>query len=196
MIQTAIIALLLQAALYPTASVPGSATPYRTLPETGADTAEPSPGESPRAPPPELARTGVLIDSYDKRVESRWGVDDPFYASTVRGGASAAQSRQGRLDGGWTLAETDGAPLYALQLVDTGEGGVEGAWRRIKPGSASASGFIALISPEPARLVLRFLEPGAAAPTVATVNLGADGAWRGDIARTGEPGTPVTLTRR
>lgn len=176
--------------------MPEPAAPYRTLPGGGVISGALNRDVVPPPPSPELARTGVLIDAYDKRVESRWGVDDPYYAGTVRGGAAAAQSRQGELDGGWALVDAGGDLLYALQLVDTGEPAVEGAWRLLKPETPGASGFIALISREPARLVLRFLEPGAATPTVATVNLGADGAWRGDLARAGEPATPVTLTRR
>jgi hypothetical protein len=151
------------------------------------------------APSVEAARTGVTIDAYDKRIESRWGSDDPFYTSTVRGGALIAQSRQGQLDGGWTLAGPDGAALYVLQLVDAGEGWLEGAWREggeatgARPG---ASGFIGLISRESGRVVLRFLEPGAPAPTAVTLQMAPDGSWRGQAARGDAPGTPVQMVRR
>jgi hypothetical protein len=151
------------------------------------------------APPVALARTGVTIDAYDKSVESRWGADDPFYNGTVRGGAAMAQSRQGQLDGGWTLAGPDGAALYVFQLVDAGEGWLEGAWRAgAKPIGAGpgASGFIALISRESGRVVLRFLEPGAAAPTAVTLEMAADGSWSGQAARGDGQPTAVRMVRR
>lgn len=147
----------------------------------------------------ELARTGVTIDAYDKRVESRWGVDDPFYAGTVRGGAAIAQSRQGQLDGGWTLAGPDGSALYVLQLVDAGEGGLEGAWRQAGPDTGARpgrSGYIALISRAAGQVVLRFLEPGAAAPTAVTLVMAGDGSWSGQAAQGAGSATPVRMLRR
>lgn len=175
---------------------------YRT---PSASSEEPTYNIAPPAdatPAPELALTGVLIDAYDKRVESRWGADDPFYNGTIRGGAAAAQSRQGPLDGGWSLVGADGAALYSLQLVDAPEAGtLEGAWR--EDGAATAgvatpakSGFIALISREPGLAVLRFLEPGAEAPTVVTVRPMLDGSWRGELARASGDPAPVTLRPR
>ncbi|MBW3558491.1 MAG: hypothetical protein KY446_04060 [Proteobacteria bacterium] len=141
----------------------------------------------------------MLVDAYDRRVEARWGADDPFYAATVRGGAAAAQSRQGALDGGWTVAGADGAPLYALQLADNGEGVVDGAWRAIRAsahGAPSPSGFIPLIARGSGRVVLRFSEPGSATPTVVTVSMAADGSWRGDLRRGETSPSPVIMRRR
>jgi hypothetical protein len=143
----------------------------------------------------------VNIDRYDRSVEMRWGGDDPFYTSTIRGGAAAAQSRQGPLDGGWTVATTDGGPMFALQLADEGLGLVEGAWRASAggtPGGArpEASGFIALASRESGRAVLRFLEPGAAGPTVISLTPSADGAWRGEVVRGAAAPAPVVMRRR
>ena len=196
--------LLSQGSTYTTAP---AAQPYRTGPVAGTPyQVGPGSSEEPGtqapftvAPPVNLARTGVTIDAYDKRVESRWAADDPFYTSTVRGGAAIAQSRQGQLDGGWTLAGDDGGALYVLQLVDAGEGWIEGAWRKDGAGTANgpaASGYIALISRESGRVVLRFLEPGAAAPTAVTLEPAADGSWRGQAARANGTVTPVRMLRR
>lgn len=181
-----------QAAPYRTGPTPQVSAPYQVgAPSSSYEVAVP--------PPPELARTGVLVDAYDRRVEARWGADDPFYAATVRGGAAAAQSRQGSLDGGWTVAGLGGPPLYALQLADAGQGVVDGAWRAIGPdggGGPAASGFIALIGREAGRVVLRFLEPGSSTPTAITVEMTVDGAWRGEMARAGGRPTPVVMRRR
>lgn len=156
-----------------------------------------APGLEPSAP--RLEATGVNIDNYDRRIESRFGTPDPFYEATVRGGAAMAQGRQGGLDGGWTLAAADGAELYALQLVDTGEGGsLEGAWRDLRAPKARDSGFLALIGREPGRARLTFFEPGARAPTVVTLEPSLDGSWRGRLqsAEAGAQPRAVVMRRR
>jgi len=173
---------------------PQPAPTYRLGP--GVGTYNIAPGLVP--PPPRVEPTGVNIENYDRRIESRFGTPDPFYEATVRGGAALAQSRQGALDGGWTLA-AGSTDLYAFQLVDRGEGeSLEGAWRDLRAPSARDSGFIALIAREPGRTVLRFFEPGARAPTVVSLALAADSSWRGRLQRA-EPGAApleVTLRRR
>jgi hypothetical protein len=201
--------LLLQAPAYrvgPVQPATSAAQPYspatggyRIAPSAGED--EAGPASAPWFPPPQLARTGVTIDAYDRTVEARWGGDDPYYTSTIRGGAAIAQSRQGPLDGGWTVTAADGATLFALQLVDEGLGLVEGAWRDAagaRPGGArpEASGFIALASRGPGRAVLRFMEPGATTLTVISVAPSADGSWRGEVARGVSTATPVVMRRR
>ena len=146
---------------------------------------------------PRLEPTGVTIENYDRRVEARFGTADPFYEAVVRGGAAAAQGRQGALDGGWTLVGPAGAELYALQLVDTGEGAsLEGAWRDLRAGGTRDIGLIALIAREPGRTVLRFFEPGAPAPTVVTLTPFADGTWRGELARPRGGSGPLAVVMR
>jgi hypothetical protein len=203
-IPTLISALLIQATAYQTGPAPASVGQYHTGSggaayniAAGSETAA-APSYS-TSPPVSLSRTGVTIDAYDKRIESRWGADDPFYTGTVRGGAALAQSRQGQLDGGWTLVGPDGSPLYVLQLVDAGAGWLEGAWR--EGGTASgigpaSSGFIALISRQMGRVSLRFLEPRAATPTAITLEMGPDGSWSGEAARGDASVTPVRMLRR
>ena len=191
-----VLAVLIQLAPYQTGPTPPAASAtYRTGPAPAYSLA---PDVTPRLP--ELARTGVTIDSYDRRVESRWGVDDPFYAGTVRGGAAAAQSRQGEMDGGWTLAGAQGEALYALQLADTGEGLIEGAWRAAGGQGAtparSASGFITLASRAEGRMTLWFLEPQADAPTAIKLERAVDGSWRGELTRAPRSPVPVVMRRR
>ncbi len=161
----------------------------------GVGTYSIAPGRVP--PPPRVESTGVTIENYDRRIESRFGTPDPFYEATVRGSAALAQGRQGALDGGWILSGPDGAGLYALQLVDTGEGGsVEGAWRDLRAPSARSSGFIALIGRDPGRATLRFFEPGARAATVVTLEPALDGSWRGRLQRAEAGSAPLAVVMR
>jgi hypothetical protein len=196
-------ALLLQVAPYRTGpGAPATATygtPGAPAYRLGPGAGEGGAGEAPATTPPvNLALTGVTIDAYDRSVERRWAPDDPFYTGTVRGGAALAQGRQGPLDGGWTVTGSDGAPLYVLQLVDAGQGWLEGAWRKGDATAAnrpSSSGFIALINRESGRVVLRFLEPGASTPTVLTLEMTAEG-WRGQAERSGDAVLPIRMVRR
>ena len=160
----------------------------------GVGTYNVAPGLVP--PPPRVEATGVTIENYDRRIESRFGTPDPFYEATVRGGAAVAQSRQGSLDGGWTLSAA-GTDLYAFQLVDKGEGGsLEGAWRDLRAPSARDSGFMALIAREPGRTVLRFFETGARAPTVVSLEPVMDGSWRGRLQRAEAGAAPLDVVMR
>lgn len=181
---------------------PGQAAPYRIgVAQPGyriAPAAASAPVEAPGWPAPILARTGVSIDAYDPAVEHRWGPDDPYYASTVRGGAAAAQSRQGEMDGGWLIGRAAGEPLYTLQLVDTGQGALEGAWRRATADGSgpTSSGFITLVGREAGRMAIRFLEPGAASPTAVTLERASDGTWRGELSGAQGSSEPVVMRRR
>ena len=171
---------------------------YGTGPAAPAYRVAPDAGEGPEPasfPTPELARTGVTIEAYDPRVEQRWGSEDPSYAGVIRGGAAIAQSRLGPLDGGWTLAAADGTALYALQLVDEGDG-VEGAWRQTQSPAPAASGFLSLVSRQTDGVVLSFTEPGAGGATVVRVRPAPDGQWRGEITRGAAGPAPVLMRRR
>lgn len=105
------------------------------------------------------------------------------YDLRVKGSILAAQGLQGPLDGGWSITGPDGAPLYALQLVDKvgGYDGLEGAWRDVRrPGTVgstglidfvdrSYNGFLARFSPRPGRLATLDLTPRG------------DGSWAGKL---------------
>ena len=105
------------------------------------------------------------------------------YDLRVKGSILASQGLQGPLDGGWAIEGPDGAPLYALQLVDKvgGYDGLEGAWRDARrPGSVgstglidfvdrSYNGFLARFSPRPGRLATLDLTPRG------------DGSWSGKL---------------
>lgn len=64
------------------------------------------------------------------------------YDARVRQSFAAAESFQGRLDGGW-IVSWRGGDLLDLQLVDKGKGSIEGAWRDLRAGAAlNASGLV------------------------------------------------------
>lgn len=143
----------------------------------------------------------MTIDAYDPRVEAFRFPEDRAYEATILGGAAAAQGRQGTLDGAWDLGGETGAAMFRFQLVQPGEGEpVDGAWRNLTAargagaGARGASGFV-LAAQEPGRLILRFYEPGAAAPVMVTLRPTADGAWRGEMVREGAA-RPVVMRRR
>ena len=100
----------------------------------------------------------------------------------IRGTSAAAQSLQGPLDGRWSLADQDGAPLYTLLFVDNGRGALEGAWRDVTRGAGlTATGVIDTLSRDGAALNATF-QPRTGQSTV-SLNLSQrpDGSWSGDL---------------
>ena len=122
---------------------------------------------------PVVARTGVTIDAYDPKVEQGRTWEDGAYDATVRNGAALAQSRQGRLDGGWTLQGADGAALFSLEIADRGEG-VEGVWRALDGGGERRWGFLAP-SYSVEGTVLRLFATDAAGSATLTLDPALDG---------------------
>lgn len=167
---------------------------YRLAP--GASSSGYASGE--RLPTPVLAATGVTIDAYDPRIEGPFATPDRSYELAVLGGASAAQGSRGALDGGWSLASAEGAPLFALQLVDEGDGSVvEGAWRDLAADARlHRSGFLSLVGRGIGETIITFYEPGAGGATTARLTPALDGTWRGELARGGEPGDPIAVVMR
>ena len=156
----------------------------QTAPAAGAEPAPPAPSGR------------ITIDAYDRRIEGWRSPDDEAYEATVLGGAAVAESRRGPLEGRWTVTAADGAPLFGFVIVDPGTGAVEGAWRDLAAdGALRRSGFIALIWRDAAQTTFRFLEPGASAPTVLTLEPALDGSWLGQITREGVT-APVVMRRR
>ena len=96
--------------------------------EPGDDEEEAEPPQNPAAPeaaPPSGANPSSA--AYDARIRQSY---------------AAAESFQGRLDGGW-IASARGRDVLQLQLVDKGKGQVEGAWRDLLAGAGlNASGLL------------------------------------------------------
>jgi hypothetical protein len=136
--------------------------------------AAPAAGQTDAAAP--LAGQPVFLEQTGRTHEAPPSVADLAYASRLRASYASAQGFQGPLDGGWTLAGEDGAPLYGLKVVDRGDGVIEGAWRDLRrTGALAGSGFIEAVRREGGALTLTF------GPAVATFTGGYDGVWSGQL---------------
>ena len=174
--------------------------PIGALLETPSASARPAaveviPGPPAYAPPPRPPLTApVQVDETGKSPDAEPTVTDLAYESRLRASSASAQRFQGPLDGGWTLAAA-GSDLYALQLVDRGNGVVEGAWRDLRRrGALSGSGFVDQIETQAGDLTLRFtLASGALVEAV--LHAAHDGAWTGEFVEAGER-RPARLSRK
>jgi hypothetical protein len=147
----------------------------------------------PYVPPSSRLSEPTQVDETGKSPDGPPTVNDLAYESRIRSSIASAQSFQGPLDGGWTLTSGP-AELYALQLVDRGNGALEGAWRDLRrQGALGSSGFVDQIESQGPDLTLRFtMASGASAEAV----LHADAAgWSGDLTEGGEH-RAVRLRRR
>jgi hypothetical protein len=183
---------------------PAQPTPELEEPDTAAEQGpgpeiEPDPTVAlpptpqPYVPPPAPPRLErpVHITETGKSPDAPPTVNDLAYESRIRSSMASAQGFQGPLDGGWTLASSEG-DLYAFQLVDRGSGAVEGAWRDVRrPGALEGSGFLDQVERVGGEVTLRF-DSGA---RVATLQASADGRWTGEL-MDGAARKPVTLRRR
>lgn len=143
-----------------------------------------TPAPAPVRPPP--ARTQVqdpvMIDELDRTPEPPLTTTDLNYESRLRASIASAQGLQGPLDGRWVMRTASGAQIYSLQLVDTGMGRLEGAWRDLRrPGALDASGFVDEIRRAGAQLYVRFETGGGHQATSAQLDPRADGSWEGEL---------------
>jgi hypothetical protein len=112
------------------------------------------------------------------------------YDARLRQSFAAAEALQGPLDGGWRVIGPHGRELLRLQLVDKGDGVVEGAWRDLR--GAAGSGLIAPAPTARGRARLAFGPPGSAFRL--ELRRGPAGGWRGRLRRGGEV-SAVALAR-
>ncbi len=142
------------------------------------DGGPPPPGAAPPSLPPPIPDA----KAYDARVVEM---------------ARAAQAMRGPLDGGWTLASSDGRPLYRFQLVDNGQGVAppEGAWRDLRAATrATNAGFLTSVNFDGLQLMLRFYESGPDDLAVVVVRPVHGEGWTGQFWRAGAS-IPVTFRR-
>jgi hypothetical protein len=136
--------------------------------------------------------TPVGIDETGKTPDAPLSVRDLAYDARIRSSFASAQSFQGPLDGGWTLADRFG-DRYALQIVDRRDR-LEAVWRDLRrPGSIEGSGLVDSIQRSGGDLTLRFTETQTPNLTL-TLRQEPDGRWSGKLLR-GDESFPVTLRR-
>ncbi|WP_309644210.1 hypothetical protein [Phenylobacterium sp.] len=189
----------------PSADPPPLATAPAADPETAdAVAAEPAvtpvpgpiPAPAPPAPrppqvympppqPPGLSAP-THVDETGRSPEAPPSTVDLSYEARMRSSFASAQGLQGPLDGAWTLRGA-GVALYTLQLVDTGLGTLEGAWRDPRRrGATDSSGFLALIQRNGGELAVSFYpRPGVGVATL-QLNQTGDGSWSGYLEEAGE----------
>ncbi|MFL5298037.1 MAG: hypothetical protein ACJ798_16805 [Phenylobacterium sp.] len=144
------------------------------------------------APRPQLDRP-VRIEETGKTPDRPPGVRDLAYDSRIRSSFAAAESFQGPLDGGWTLADARGGDRYAFQIVERRDR-LEAVWRDVRrKGSLTASGVVDQIQHTGPDLTLRFAAADGAA-SVVTLREAGQGRWMGKLAR-GSDTTDVILRR-
>lgn len=147
----------------------------------------------PRPRRPQLTAP-VHIDEIGKTPEAPPTATDLSYEARMRSSFNSAQGMQGPLDGAWSL-KAGGSELYDLQLVDSGSGNLEGAWRDPRRrGATDASGFIDTISRIGGQLIIRLTPRPGAEPTVITLNPDSSGGWSGDLTERGDRRS-VTMRR-
>lgn len=157
------------------------------------------PAYSPVAPvpysqpaPPATARP-VTVEQYHGAYEAPKSATDQYYEQGVRSHFQAEEAMMGALDGQWTIAGQDGAPLLTVILNDPGGGGpLEGAWRDLKTGKAA--GLLDAASRDRAQLTLSFHRDGSPTPVTVTLRPGPGGGWSGEILDGGTR-QPVVMSR-
>ncbi len=156
----------------------------------------PSDPSLPRAPEPYAAPAGptvpVFIDDAARAPETQPTAGDLAYEARVRASSASAERIHGPLEGGWTLA-AGAADLYAFELADRGEAGVQGAWRDLaKRGALEGSGFIDQVERVGTQVTLRF-DGGR---RVARLQDGGGGAWSGQLEEGGQVQRVVLRRKR
>ncbi len=122
------------------------------------------------------------------------GMSGEAWGDSVRSRLQAAQARQGSLDGGWTVTDAAGQPLFQLQLVDAPGAELEGVWREApRPGINPASGLFATAARQGAQTILSFEAPRGGGSAELALSAGASG-WEGALTLAGQT-QPVRLLR-
>ena len=138
-------------------------------------------------PPPRTTLTApVHIDEVGKTPDGPPTPTDLTYESRMRANIASAQGLQGVLDGRWALV-AGAMELYDLQVVDSGDGVLEGAWRDPRRrGANDASGFIDSIQKIGTSLDIRLTPRPGADQTVIVLNPIDNGRWSGTLTERGE----------
>jgi len=136
--------------------------------------AQPLPTEPDPAP--------VTIDQVTKTPGGPLTPQDEAFDQQVRQSYSAADQKQGPLEGTWRLTTADGKPLFSFQLADLPKGGVEGAWRDLRrPSALGGSGFIAEIYRDEDGLRMSFYERDGEGATEIVLSPSGPNEWSGNL---------------
>lgn len=169
---------------------PPAPLPYVTQPAYTPPAYTPPAYTPPVYTPPPARRpqltAPVHIDEIGKTPEGPPTATDLNYEARMRSSFNSAQGMQGPLDGAWSL-RSGGSELYDLQLVDTGSGSLEGAWRDPRRrGAVDASGFIDSISRIGGQLTIRITPRPGAEPSILMLSADVNGSWSGELNERGE----------
>jgi hypothetical protein len=162
---------------------PDTAGVKRTAPEPEPNVLPTGPAPKVYTPPPRPQLDApVNINELNKTPDAPPTLRDMAYDARIRSSFASAQSFQGALEGGWTLAVGNDGDRYALQIVDRRDR-LEAVWRDIRlPGSLKASGLVDDIQRSGTALTLKFADASSAA-VVLTLREAGDGRWTGDLVR-------------
>jgi hypothetical protein len=157
----------------------------------------PAPGRQrnvPFAPPPRTERERpVAVDDGAHTPDGPPAVRDLAYDTRIRSSFAAAESYQGPLDGGWTLAEDRSGDRFRFQIVERRDR-LEAVWRDLRAKDAlTTSGLVEQIQRTGGGLSLSFLD-GRGASIRLTLSPAGDDRWRGELLQ-GEQKLAVTLRR-
>lgn len=169
-------------------------TPYVNTPPVYTPPPYAPPAYVPTSPRRPQLTAPVHIDEIGKTPEAPPTATDLSYEARMRSSFNSAQGLQGPLDGAWSL-RAGGSELYDLQLVDSGSGSLEGAWRDPRRrGATDASGFIDTISRYGGQLTIRLTPRPGADAVIITLAADTRGSWSGEINERGERRS-VTMRR-
>jgi hypothetical protein len=157
----------------------------------------PAPGRLrnvPFAPPPSTERgRPVTIEDAQRTPDGPPAPRDLTYDTRIRSSFAAAESYQGPLDGGWTLAEDRSGDRFRFQIVERRDR-LEAVWRDLRAKDAlTTSGLVDQIQRTGAGVTLSFLDGRGASIRLTLAPSGED-RWRGELMQ-GDQKLAVTLRR-
>ena len=149
------------------------------------DLPDAAPNTPSRPGPVSVPGQRVLVDDHNRTPEPPLTSAERGYESRIRAGFSAAETRQGALEGRWLVRSQAGA-LYAFQLIDSGSGTLDGAWSDPRrPGALTGSGYIRSASRSTDRLTLSFEAPPHRGAVRLQLRAEPAGQWSGVLSEDG-----------
>lgn len=153
-----------------------------------------------RLPPPPVVVTRapdtsgrpVTIDELDRTPDRPLTDTDRGYEARLRASFQAAAGAQGPLNGRWFIRSGE-QTLYVLQLVDKGQGYVEGSWR--DPNRRGTLGFIDSVQRTGDQLTITLRPRPNADPITVTLQIDPQGRASGEMIDQAEH-RKVTLSRQ